>query len=89
MVGGLGTDFTDAHYFVSRDADGVQKTVDVPELEQGNVQADVGRVEAPVLDDAVEETAEVFDVVHSFYFVRFNCKKGRVIWPAAIIFVLD
>ena len=56
MVGRLGTDFTDPHYFVSRDADGVQKTVDVPELEQGYVQADMGRVEAPVLDDAVEET---------------------------------
>ncbi len=89
MVGGLGTDFTDAHDFIASDANWILESVDVPELEQGNVQADVGRVEAPVLDDAVEETAEVFDVVHSFYFVRFNCKKGRVIWPAAIIFVLD
>ena len=64
MVGGLGTDLADAHYLVSRDADRVQKAVDVPELEQGDVQADVGRVEAPVLDDAVEKTGEVFDVVH-------------------------
>lgn len=64
MVGGLGTYLADAHYFVSRDADRVQKAVDVPELEQGDVQADVGRVEVLVQDDAVEETAEVFDVVH-------------------------
>ena len=64
MVGGLGTDLADAHYLVSRDADRVQKAVDVPELEQGDVQADVGRVEVPVRDDAVEKTAEVFDVVH-------------------------
>lgn len=64
MVGSLGADFADAHHFVPRDADGVYKTVDVPELEQGNVQADVGGVEVRILDDQVEETVEVFDVVH-------------------------
>lgn len=32
MVSYIGTDFADAHYLVSCDADGVQKTVDVPEL---------------------------------------------------------
>jgi hypothetical protein len=85
----LGRNLAYSHHFVSGNAYWVSETIYVPELEQGYVQADVGRVEASVLDDAVEETAKVFDVVHSFYFVRFNCKKGRVIWVAAIIFVLD
>ena len=80
VVGSLGTDFADAHHFVTHDADGVYKTVDVPELEQGNVQADVGGVEVLVLDDEVEETVEVFDVVHGNGKVKYKISSGQ--WQA-------
>jgi hypothetical protein len=40
------------------------KPVDVPGLEKCHVKADVGWVEVGVLDYFVEETGEVFDVVH-------------------------
>ena len=56
MISCLGADFTYTHYFVSRDANWVKKAVNIPKLKQGNVQADVGRVEVPILNDAVEET---------------------------------
>ena len=86
MVGSFGTNFTDAHYFIPRDANGVYKTVDVPELEQGNIQADVGGVEVLVLDDEVEETVEVFDVVHGNGKVR-DWISSRV-KPASIAYLI-
>lgn len=75
MVGGLGTYFTDAHYFVSRDANRVDESVNIPGLKQGNIQADVSWVEAPVLDDAFEETGQVFDVVHYW---KLEVRSGRL-----------
>ena len=80
VVGSHGTDFADAHHFVKRDADGVYNTVDVQELAQGNVQADVGGVEVLVLDDEVEETVEVFDVVHGNGKVKYKISRGQ--WQA-------
>jgi hypothetical protein len=40
------------------------KTVEVPGLKKGHVETDVGWVEVGVLDYFVEESGEVFDVVH-------------------------
>jgi hypothetical protein len=56
VVCGLGTDFADSHYFVSSDANWVYEPVDIPELEQCDVQAYVSGVEVPVRNDAFEET---------------------------------
>ena len=44
VVGGFGANFADPHDFVPADADGVLKPVEVPELEEGDVEADVGWV---------------------------------------------
>jgi hypothetical protein len=40
------------------------KPVDVPGLEKCHIETDVGRVEVGILDYFVEESGEVFDVVH-------------------------
>jgi hypothetical protein len=37
MIGGFGTDFTNSHYLIAIDADGVSEAVTVPELEQCHV----------------------------------------------------
>ncbi|WP_262987395.1 hypothetical protein [Flavobacterium granuli] len=44
MIGCLRTDFTDAHYLITGDTDGALKAVDIPQLEQGHIQADMGRI---------------------------------------------
>jgi len=64
VVGSFGKNFTDTHYFVSGDAYWVLKTVEVPGLKKGHVETDVGWVEICIVDYFVEETGEVFDVVH-------------------------
>jgi hypothetical protein len=40
------------------------KPVDIPGLKKCHVETDVGWVEVGVLDYFVEETGEVFDVIH-------------------------
>ena len=76
MVGCLGGNFADSHHFISGNADGILKSVDVPLLEEGDVKADVRWVEVAVLDYFVEEAGEVFDVVHSAVGLFFLARKG-------------
>ena len=64
VVSRLGTDLAYAHDLVARDADRVAEAVAVPELEQGNIKADVGGVQQPVLGHFVKEAGEVLDVIH-------------------------
>jgi hypothetical protein len=40
------------------------KPVEVPRLKKGHVKTNMGRVEVCIVDYFVEETGEVFDVVH-------------------------
>ncbi|MES2573795.1 MAG: hypothetical protein V4572_02530 [Bacteroidota bacterium] len=72
VVGGFGADFADSHDFVPGDADGVLETVQVPELEQGDVEADVSWVEGVVGCYEIEVGGEVFYVVHFFIIERLK-----------------
>ncbi len=56
--------FTDTHYFISCNADWILEPVYIPGLKKGHVETDVGGVEVCVVDYFVEESGEVFDVVH-------------------------
>ena len=64
MIGCFGTYFTDSHYLIAGDADWILKPVEVPKLKNGNIQADVCWIERVVLDNFVEKSSEVFNVVH-------------------------
>ena len=66
VVGCFGKYFTDSHYFVSSNANRILKPVEVPGLKKCHVKAYMGGVEVCVVDYFVEETGEVFDVVHFF-----------------------
>jgi len=48
VVGCLRAYFTYSHYLIAIDANGVFESVAIPELEQGDVQADVCRIEGVV-----------------------------------------
>ena len=79
MVCCLGGNFADAHHFISGNADGVLKSVDVPLLEKGDVKTNVRWVEVAVLDYFVEEAGEVFDVVHGDVGLFFLARKDSVL----------
>ena len=74
MVGRFGGNFADSHHFISGNADGILKSVDVPLLEEGDVKAYVRWVEVSVLDYFVEEACQVFDIVHGYELSVVGCR---------------
>jgi len=66
VIGRFRANLAAEHHLLTTYADGILKTVNIPELEQRNVQTDMARVKASVLKSTVIETAEMFAVVHLF-----------------------
>lgn len=66
MVSGFGTDLGKAHDLFPVDIEPIPKEIVVPQLEQGHIQTDMGRVQSAVLGKLVEHAIEVLDIIDFF-----------------------
>ena len=66
VVGGFGSDLGILHNFIPVDKEFRFKVVGVPELEQGHIKTDMGRVESTVLRELLKNPIEVLDVIDFF-----------------------
>ena len=65
MVGGHRADFAHLHHFGAADRSGVAKAVGIPELKQGQVQANVGGPQAVIFGEPDHDRVEVANVFHN------------------------
>ena len=86
MIGGLGTYFADAHNFIAGNTDGVFEPVAIPELKQGHIEADMCRIQLPVIGDFFEKTSKVLDVIHDQnYFELNNVRSELTLFSSRIL----
>ena len=64
MIGILGADLAELHDIGTVDGEGILETVEVPVLEKGQVQADMGGGEPVIFFQLRKKCVEVADVVH-------------------------
>lgn len=67
MVGGFGTDLGIGHHLLPTDMEFLQKIIMVPQLEQPDIKADMGRVQTAVLGKLGQHGVQVFDIIDLFH----------------------
>lgn len=72
MIGSFGFNFGIIHHFFARNNNWGFKSVEVPSLEQSQIQTNVCMTNGIVLIGFVEKSCEVFDVVHILYIMIFK-----------------
>ena len=88
MVGSKSRNFAQFHHFVSRNADRISETIEVPKLKQSKVKTDVSRIQSVVFLYFVVKTSEMKNVIHTkiisdltFFRCPDNCNKlFRQLW---------